>query len=80
MNQQTSVELSVSENGFYFPSHYVFSADELFVHVSINDNEVYLRFDNGWRMFFQSHLPLPVDVCHELMRDQKELRFVVYAD
>lgn len=100
VNQQASVGLTVSENGLCFPSHYVFSADELFVHVSINDNEVYLRFDNGWRMFFQTHLPLPfyayktpievrnqgytiplpVDVCYELKRDHKELRFVVYAD
>ncbi|MEC0208204.1 hypothetical protein P4H70_04515 [Paenibacillus ehimensis] len=59
VNQQTSVGLTVSENGLCLPSHYVFSADELFVHVSINDNEVYLRFDNGWRMFFQTQLPLP---------------------
>lgn len=59
VNQQVSVELTVGENGLCFPAHYVFSADELFVHVSINDNEVYLRFDNGWRLFFQTHLPLP---------------------
>lgn len=59
VNQQASVELTVGENGLCFPAHYVFSADELFVHVSINDNEVYLRYDNGCRMFFQSHLPLP---------------------
>ncbi|PYI52423.1 hypothetical protein [Paenibacillus flagellatus] len=59
VNQQASVGLTVSENGLCFPSHYVFSADELFVHVSINDNEVYLRCDNGWRLFFQSQLPLP---------------------
>ncbi|CAM3647533.1 hypothetical protein [Marinicrinis lubricantis] len=59
VNQQASVGLTVSENGLCFPSHYVFSADELFVHVSINDNEVYLQCDNGWRLFFQSQLPLP---------------------
>ncbi|MFD1135621.1 hypothetical protein [Paenibacillus urinalis] len=100
MNQQASVGLTVSDNGLCFPAHYVFSADELFVHVSINDNEIYLRFDNGWRMFFQTHLPLPfyayktpievrspgytiplpLDVCEELKRDQHELRFVVYVD
>lgn len=100
VNQQASVMLTVNENGLCFPAHYVFSADELLVHVSINDNEVYLRFDNGCRMFFQSHLPLPfyayktpievrsqgytiplpLDVCYELSRDHKELRFVVYTD
>ncbi|MFD1127629.1 hypothetical protein ACFQ3J_05480 [Paenibacillus provencensis] len=100
VNEQTSVGLTVSKNGLCFSSHFVFSADELFVHVSINGNEVYLRFDNGWRMFFQTHsplpfyayktpievrsqgytIPLPLDVCHELMLDQKELLFAVYAD
>lgn len=59
VNQQATVVLTVSENGLCFPAHYAFSADELFVHVSINDNEVYLRFDNGWRMFCQTNLPLP---------------------
>lgn len=59
VNQQASVALSVGESGLYFPSHYVFSANELFVHVSINENEIYLRFDNGWRMFYQSNVLLP---------------------
>lgn len=59
VNQQASICLSVVENGLCFPSDYAFSANELFVHVSINENEIYLRFDNGWRMFYQSNVRLP---------------------